>query len=800
MRRLVAVVATASLVLSVVVGGTAGGQEDAQGAPESSRPPLDSRLEGARGPQRVVAHLRSGAVGRFSGGGPDAQRAQAQEAFIERARQLDPGVEPIGRLDAVLNAVILRVDGGRLAQLAGDPDVTWIAPVVDYQLDLAETVGYVGATALRRLGVTGEGARVAVMDSGVDYTHAALGGDGTSAAYEAAYGLSFDDAAKALEGSLVPEAVTAHTVIEPATFPTAKVVGGYDFVGDRWIGGDDSVPEQPDPDPIDIDGHGTHVADIIAGVARDTDADGDIDAEGVAPGALLYAYKVCSSFERRCSGAALLQALDAAVDPDGDGDTSDRVEVVNLSLGLAYGNARDDSLSEAVENATAIGTLVVSAAGNSFDHPYSTGTPAATPGALSVAWTHVPSARLQYLRLDGPTADRDRISSVLQPWSAPLRRTVAGPVQYGDGAGGNLDGCTPFPDGSLAGRIALVDRGNCEVSAKVDAIARSGGIAALVGLVAPGEPFAFLRGTGDRAGDIPALAISQADSDLVKQQVREGYTNATLDPANSLALVGSVVSDSARGPSIDGDVAKPEIGAPGAAVSAVAATGSGYAPFGGTSGATPVVTGAAALLASSGQYKGQPSKTLKAALMNTAETRILADPATGTLAPVTRIGGGELRVDRALASPAVAFDDASPGVALSFGLIDASTPTTTRTRTVTVRNLTAAPIAYDIQADPRRADDTRAGAVTVTPSVSRLEIPPSSTATFDVTLTIDAAKLRPWRLNSGAQGADGGLLTEFEHDGHVRLTDPNGAHPQLHVPFHVLPRAAADVTARATPA
>ena len=114
--------------------------------------------------------------------------------------------------------------------------------------------------------------RVAVLDSGIDYLHAALGGSGDAAEF----------------------ADNDPTVIEPGTFPTAKVVGGYDFTGSVWPNG----PEAPDPDPIDDGpegGHGTHVADIIAGEA------------GVAPGADLYAVKVCSSVSTSCSGIALIQ-------------------------------------------------------------------------------------------------------------------------------------------------------------------------------------------------------------------------------------------------------------------------------------------------------------------------------------------------------------------------------------------------------------------------------------------------------------------------------------------------------------
>ena len=67
-------------------------------------------------------------------------------------------------------------------------------------------------------------------------------------------------------------------------------------------------------------------------------------------------------------------------------------------------------------------------------------------------------------------------------------------------------------------------------------------------------------------------------------------------PAFSQPLVGSTVSSTARGPDMSFNAIKPEIGAPGASISAEVATGTLRTPFGGTSGASPMVAGAAALL------------------------------------------------------------------------------------------------------------------------------------------------------------------------------------------------------------
>ena len=96
---------------------------------------------------------------------------------------------------------------------------------------------------------------------------------------------------------------------------------------------------------------GTHVADIIAGL------------NGVAPGANILAVKVCSAVSPACSGVALLQGMEYAVDPDGDGNPVDRVDVINMSLGSDYGQPFDDDLSAAVDAASALGVLSVCSAG-----------------------------------------------------------------------------------------------------------------------------------------------------------------------------------------------------------------------------------------------------------------------------------------------------------------------------------------------------------------------------------------------------------------------------------------------------
>jgi len=165
----------------------------------------------------------------------DQRRAYAaslkskQDALMAQIARL--GGSEIARVSKAYNALVISADASTLPQIAAMPGVAALKPVIDHQLSLATTVPYIGAKALQDLGVTGAGVKIAILDSGIDYTHYNLGGAGTDAAYEAAYGTSITDPRNTTRDGL---------------FPTSKVIEGHDFIGEQWP----DAPAVEDDDPI----------------------------------------------------------------------------------------------------------------------------------------------------------------------------------------------------------------------------------------------------------------------------------------------------------------------------------------------------------------------------------------------------------------------------------------------------------------------------------------------------------------------------------------------------------------------
>ncbi|HVN30496.1 MAG TPA: S8 family serine peptidase, partial [Thermoanaerobaculaceae bacterium] len=616
--------------------------------------------------------------------------------------------------------------------------------------------------------------KVGVIDTGVDYLHKDFGGSGT---YRS-------------DGNYV----------DPNWPKNAKVVGGYDFAGDDYDanGTLGSTTPHPDPDPQDCNGHGTHVAGILAGYGETMDnltftgpygpttPFGALKiGPGVAPGARIYSLRVFG-----CEGSTdlVLPALEWAMDPNNDGDFSDHLDVVNMSLGADYGTA-DDPDSVAADRAALAGIVVVAAAGNSGDGFFVTDAPGTASRAISVASAGDSGALSYTVHVTSPTS----IAGDAQATAA-----LFGPAAPDAGITGNLvlaspaDGCAALTNGSaLSGKIALINRGGdkpdgsiCTFVWKVSQAQAAGAVAVVIANNRDGD--VLVNMADDNSGTvitIPSCFISENDGNVIKGQLPSPGVTASI-------LKGSfedVVSEfSARGPRL-GDLAlKPDITAPGLAISSAnAGTGTESLTLSGTSMATPHVAGAMALLRQ--LHPTWSVEQLKALAMNTSIHDLFsgANKTPPQVGP-GRVGAGRVDVAAAVAAPAVAYGADNPGeVSVSFGALEVL-GTATHTASIRVDNPSSSALAYDLG----YTEVASVPGVTVSfPGGSSVNVPAGGSATFSVQLFADTSLMKHTHDPSFVETS--GTDTRWwmsEEGGWVTLTPPSGQ--PLRVPLYAAVRPA----------
>jgi minor extracellular serine protease Vpr len=777
-----------------LVLAAAGSASAAPGTPDGARPvpvpasvkaagidkagSLAPALKGAKGTVTVSVALSQPAVAATvtedslrAGGLPTkaAQQSQTtavktqQDQVIGKAKTL--GAKALGRASKAANVVALSIPATKLTDLSKIAGVVSVKPVARYETQadpggsgsLAQAADYLQATSVRNQGFDGTGVTVAVLDSGIDYTHEYLGGPGTVPAYESCY--AGRDAAPA----------GACAALFGPTAP--KVKGGYDFVGEDWP----NSPEVPDPNPIDFEGHGTHVADIIGGRS----ADGT--HKGIAPGVDLYAVKVCSAVATSCSGIALIQAVDYVLDPNGDGDISDALDIMNLSLGSAYGQEQDD-LTVAVDNAVRAGVVGVISAGNNADRPFIVGSPSTAARAISVAQTALPDDKLQTLVTSTGLTVRN---SKLQSWSTAPTAAITAPLR----APSPATGCAPADfAGFPAGAVALIQRGVCNASVKAQNAQAAGAVGVVIWNNVPGDPPDFSFGGGAPV-TIPTYTVSLDNGTKLAAAAAAGAT-ITIDPANTTSLTNTVVGTSSRGLAISGLRAKPDIGAPGAWLSAEVGTGAESTNFGGTSGAAPVVSGAAALVLD--KFPTISPSIVKSRLLNAASQGNKTPDADANLyaSPVSRVGAGEVRIAPALNNTGVLVNRQTGAGNIGLGLPHL-TQKTTYTEKLTIRNTGTSAKTYLLSPEFRDPADKASGAVTVKAPAS-VRVGARDKKDVTLTITIDPAKLDQWPFTHAAgYTGDGSELNGPEFDGYVRAISTN---EELHLGWTVLPHKSADVS------
>ncbi len=705
----------------------------------------------------------------------------AADGVVGELKSKDNATKEIYRTSNGVPGVVVTADAAKVRELANRPDVAAVYPVVPKKRDNSNAVQLTRTLNVwQQYGKLGDDIRVGIIDTGVDYTHANFGGPGTVDAFK----------------SVDPRKANPN-------FPTAKVVGGYDFVGEDYDGAskDPAInTPKPDPNPIDCNGHGSHVAGTTAGFGENADGStfkGDytkLDADklnamkigpGTAPKALIYALKVFG-----CEGSTNVtsQALDWALDPDGDGDFSDHLDVVNLSLGSDYG-APDDPDSLFVKKLFKVGVMPVFSAGNGGDLYDIAGSPGSTPEALTVA-----SVRDSFVLRDGAEANGQvKPGQYSQNFTGYLGYDKTLPVVKLTQAG-NLDGCQPITQTGLAGKFVWLEWDDNDASRRCGSAGRTNNAqaAGALGVVLSSTLNNFSAGIAGNAtipvfqftGDATAQVRPLLDAGTLS--VRLAGALRTTVPTYDQSISDTPSSFTSRG--TRGQSIKPDVAAPGDTISSTAVgSGNDRAVFSGTSMASPHVAGIAALV-----RQAHPDYTLeevKAAIMNTAGADVKENGKT--FAP-NRIGTGRVDGKSALDNQVLAFVEDDPGyVSANFGVVEVAKPVS-KTKTIKIVNKSTKSVEYKVGYTAA----TSIPGVSYVLSQDKVKLSPRGIARVKVTLKIDDPKALRKTVDSTVVPEQLGVARQFIADasGRVTLTPTVGATVPLRLSVYSAPKPVADIS------
>ena len=832
-QQLLRLTLTLALGLAVAAAGTASpwGATPRPGAASAAvKAPLSGAAAGSRVPVMVelaetpaaidwAAALADKSVPKAQALANARQASKAKIAMLEpRQRQLSARLaaapfngQELFRLQRVMNAVAVMIEPAKLDQIRALPGVKRVRVITPEFPTNATSVPFIGAPELwaNTLGlpgdITGTGVRIGIIDTGIDYQHPMFGGTGALADYKA------------------NDRVTIH----PGLFPTAKVVGGFDFAGDAYNGGNTPIP---DPNPMDCFAHGSHVAGTAAGFGVKSDGTTYTGpygpspttpfsslriGPGVAPGALLYAIRIFG-----CGGGTGLtsQGIEFAVDPDGDGDLSDHLDVINMSLGSAYGGLSDTS-AQASDAAALVGIIVVASQGNAGDTYFIGGSPASAERAISAAASVDSGIPGAVLKVNAPASIAGNYAAAAAGFGggAPPPSGQTGKVVEVQSATGTAhQGCDGNYTNAAAikGSIALIMRGSCSFQKKVANAQAAGAIGAVVFNNVPGDPTLINMG-GDGVSPpvtVPSVFISFNDGTTI---AGASGVNATLGGASA---ADTLASFSSRGPRGGGSFPiglKPDVAAPGVAIPSTqtgivctaASQGcivpdpSGFIPGGqllilsGTSMASPHTAGTMALLRE--LHPDWSVEELKALAMNGAvhDVTVGVNGTAGRYG-LGRIGAGRIDVPISAQNSVTAFNDDDPGT-VTVGFDSAVVGSVDRIKQLRVVNHGSQTATFDLGFDNRTAAPGVSYSL-VDASQAMLSVPANSAVQVPVQMQGTAAKMdhsadvsiAPGQAAPAPLNGLGVLPRHWLTEAGSYLTFGQGGTTKLRVPLYSAPVAA----------
>ena len=730
--------------------------------------------------------------------GKDISRAERDQIKAELKGRQDAikgdiaarGGRVLSQVQSAYNGMKVEVARKDVASLASLPNVIGVHGVQIFSRGNANSVPFLGVPdgVWEDLGYTGAGVKIAVIDTGIDYTHANFGGPGTVEAYEAADAAdtSLDDAAD--DGLFGPDA--------------PKVKGGFDLVGDAYDAaadaGSPALVPHPDADPLDCPftsgsvGHGSHVSGTATGMgvlADGTTYTGPYDSTtdendfeigpGVAPEAELYFFRVFG-----CQGSTdvTVEAIDMAVDAG--------VDVINMSLGAPFGRS-DDPSAVATTNAAAAGVTVVTSAGNSGPAQYITGSPGTATGAIATA---AMDSNPQFPGVSLDLTPGGSINAISANGITPANGTTYNVVvlsndpatEENEALGCSVEAYTAAGITEGGNQLAVSERGTCARVARAIFGEQAGAAAvAMINTSAGFPPFEgpILSNPDDGTPfqvTIPFLGIQgpldSADATAIRAASTASATGILLPNPGFRGFA----SFSSGGPRSGDSALSPDITAPGVSiVSTASGTGGNGYVLSGTSMASPHVAGVAALVRQA--HPDWTTEEVKAAIVNTGDPSGFA---SGTYR-VTRGGSGLVDPAAAVATSVIALGDEVSGdddpelapfhnANLSFGFAELK-ENFSATRTITVRNHGT----KDVRLAPKAVASAQSRAATVSFGARSITVPAGGETQLSVTLNVPAATV-------------GNAAAFREVSGNVVLSSGN---TELRVPYLLVPRALSNVQA-----
>jgi putative PA domain protein len=534
----------------------------------------------------------------------------------------------------------------------------------------------------------GDGVVVAILDTGLDYTHSAFSVDNFTTTNEA---FTLDNVSEKVNDTLAADFTPGLTGED--VYVNKKVPYAYDY-----------ADKDPDVLPIDSE-HGTHVAGIIAGK--------DDRITGVAPNAQLAIMKVFSDTQTGAKTSWILAALEDCVNLG--------VDVINMSLGTAAGFTREvdeEKVSEIYDSIREAGISLIVAAGNDYNATFGSekngsnaltsnpdsgvvGSPSTYEGALSVA--SVDGVKTPYLLYNDEIIyfhEASTSSAKTKDFVDDILKTVGDGVTSHDFEYVTIPGVGRPSDyieskEFYKGKIVLVKRGTTNFEDKVRVALQQIGAAGII--IYNNVSGTISMSVGSNTGAV--CSISQEEGEMLAA-AGSGVLRVSKEQ-----VAGPFMSDfSSWGPTSDLRI-KPEITAHGGEILS-AVPGQDYDRLSGTSMAAPNQAGATALIRQYVKYSGtfgelsntEITARVNQLMMSTAD---IVYNKNGLPYAVRKQGAGLVNINKAATSAAYLTTYDKNGETMDktkFELGDDKERTGVYEMTFDIHNISQSSVSYNVDA------------------------------------------------------------------------------------------------------